>query len=74
VTSAAVIGAAQAAALIVQAAGLNRPIKRYHAFDAVKLGTLDGVPRVFSGYRAAGRDPAECPAHLFGPLEPASMP
>jgi molybdopterin/thiamine biosynthesis adenylyltransferase len=71
VTSAAVIGAAQAAALIAQATGLASPVKRYHALDGLKYGTLDGVKRLFSGYRAADRNPAECPSHLVVPTESA---
>jgi adenylyltransferase/sulfurtransferase len=56
VTSAAVVGAAQAAALIADLAGLGQKVRRYHVFEG-GAGTL-------AGYRGADRDPAECPAHL----------
>jgi molybdopterin/thiamine biosynthesis adenylyltransferase len=58
VTSAAVIGAIEAATLIAQHAGLSSRVNRFHAFDGA-TGTLEG-------YRAADRDPEECPAHLAG--------
>ncbi|GAA4735616.1 ThiF family adenylyltransferase [Phytohabitans rumicis] len=58
VTSAAVIGAAQAATLLAQLGGPASRVRRFHAFDGL-AGTLDG-------YRAADRDPDECPAHLVG--------
>ncbi|HUA27517.1 MAG TPA: ThiF family adenylyltransferase [Streptosporangiaceae bacterium] len=57
VTSAAIIGAAQAALLIAQRAGQRTRLRRYHI--------LDGPTGALAGYRAAGRDPGECPAHLF---------
>lgn len=57
VTSAAIIGATQAALLIAQRAGQRTQLRRYHI--------LDGPTGVLAGYRAADRDPGECPAHLF---------
>jgi molybdopterin/thiamine biosynthesis adenylyltransferase len=57
VSSAAIIGAAQAALLIAQLAGQRTRLRRYHI--------LDGPTGALSGYRAAGRDPGECPEHLF---------
>jgi molybdopterin/thiamine biosynthesis adenylyltransferase len=57
VTSAAIVGASQAAVLIAAMAGAGSRVRRYHAFNGM-AGTLEG-------HRAADRDPQECPAHLF---------
>jgi molybdopterin/thiamine biosynthesis adenylyltransferase len=57
VTTAAVIGAAQAAALIAHLSGFGNRIRRYHIFDG--RGTM------LTGYRAGDRYPDECPAHLL---------
>jgi molybdopterin/thiamine biosynthesis adenylyltransferase len=59
VTSAAIVGAAQAAALIADLAGVQATIRRYHVLDG-KAGTLEG-------HRASDRDPLDCPAHLWEP-------
>jgi molybdopterin/thiamine biosynthesis adenylyltransferase len=66
VTSAAVIGAAQAAALIAVLSGLGQRIRRYHGFDGT--GTL------LAGYRGGDRDGTECPGHLLAPVAPAQRP
>jgi molybdopterin/thiamine biosynthesis adenylyltransferase len=65
VTSAAVVGSAQAAALIAHLAGLSHRMARFHAFD--------GVAGRFHRYRTADRDPQECPAHLVGTPTPAGV-
>lgn len=57
VTSAAIVGASQAATLIAAMAGAGDRVRRYHVFDG-RAGKLDG-------YRAGDRDPQECPAHLY---------
>jgi molybdopterin/thiamine biosynthesis adenylyltransferase len=57
VTSAAIIGGVQTATLIAELTGNAVAVARFHA--------LDGADGVLTGYRAAGRDPEECPAHLF---------
>jgi molybdopterin/thiamine biosynthesis adenylyltransferase len=57
VTSAAIIGASQAAALIAVLAGAGDRAQRFHVFNGM-AGTLEG-------YRAPNRDPEECPSHLF---------
>ncbi|HUN30992.1 MAG TPA: ThiF family adenylyltransferase [Trebonia sp.] len=66
VTSAAVIGAAQAAALICVLSGAGGRIRRYHGFDGT--GTL------LAGYRGGDRDHGECPTHLLGPPAAAQRP
>ncbi len=63
VTSAAVIGAAQAAAIIACLSGLGRRVRRYHSFDGA--GALDGTGLLLTGFRGGDRDPGECPAHLL---------
>ena len=65
VTSAAIVGAAQAALLIARMAS-QQPIRRFHVFD--------GAENSLVGYRAADRDPEECPAHLLGPALGSSGP
>ncbi|WP_336110006.1 ThiF family adenylyltransferase [Streptomyces sp. PTD9-10] len=60
VTSAAVVGAAQAAALIATLAGAADRVRRFHVWDGTEVS--------FSGHLAGERDPAECPAHLGDPL------
>jgi molybdopterin/thiamine biosynthesis adenylyltransferase len=57
VTSAAIVGAMQAAALIAMTAGLGNRVRRFHRFNGMTGSLL--------GYRAADRDPLDCPAHLF---------
>ncbi|GIE35203.1 hypothetical protein Ait01nite_082480 [Actinoplanes italicus] len=57
VTSAAIVGGVQAATLIAELTGNAAAVARFHAFD--------GAEGDLTGYRAAGRDAAECPAHLF---------
>jgi molybdopterin/thiamine biosynthesis adenylyltransferase len=59
VTTAAIVGASQAATLIAALAGQGHKVQRFHAFNGV-VGGLDG-------YRGADRNPDECPAHLFSP-------
>jgi molybdopterin/thiamine biosynthesis adenylyltransferase len=61
VTSAAVIGGAQAATLIAYLSGAGQRIGRYHALDGT-AGTM------LAAYRGGDRHPDECPAHLFGQL------
>jgi molybdopterin/thiamine biosynthesis adenylyltransferase len=58
VTSAAVIGAAQAATLICCLSGAGKRMRRFHAFE--------GTGVLLAGYRGGDRDPAECPEHLLG--------
>jgi molybdopterin/thiamine biosynthesis adenylyltransferase len=67
VTAAAVIGAAQAAALIAHLSGAGQRISRYHAFD--------GTGIMLTAYRGGNRVPGECPAHLLDRLTdpPASV-
>jgi molybdopterin/thiamine biosynthesis adenylyltransferase len=60
VTAAAVIGAAQAAALIAHLSGVGQRISRYHAFD--------GTATMLTAYRGGDRHTDECPAHLLGQL------
>ncbi|WP_117213932.1 ThiF family adenylyltransferase [Allorhizocola rhizosphaerae] len=57
VTSAAVVGGIQTAALIALLTGHAKKVGRFHALDAAR-GEL-------TGYRAADRDPVECPTHLL---------
>ncbi|MGI5247128.1 ThiF family adenylyltransferase [Dactylosporangium sp. CA-139066] len=57
VTSAAIIGGIQAATLIAELAGHAAAVARFHA--------LDGAAGTLTGYRAADRDPMECPDHLI---------
>jgi molybdopterin/thiamine biosynthesis adenylyltransferase len=57
VTSAAVVGACQAATLIAALAGTDRQIQRFHV--------IDGRSETLAGYRGPDRDPGQCPAHLF---------
>jgi molybdopterin/thiamine biosynthesis adenylyltransferase len=61
VTSAAIVGASQAAALIAAMAGAGSRVQRFHVFN--------GISCVLDGYRAADRDPEECAAHLFNALD-----
>lgn len=65
VTAAAVIGAAQAAALIACLSGLGKRIRRYHAFD--------GTGVLLTGFRGGDRDPGECPEHLLGQVAAARL-
>jgi molybdopterin/thiamine biosynthesis adenylyltransferase len=58
VTSAAVIGAAQAAALLARLSGPGQRMRRYHDFE--------GARALLTGYRGGDRDPVECPEHLLG--------
>ncbi|MYR41381.1 ThiF family adenylyltransferase [Streptomyces sp. SID5910] len=60
VTSAAVVGAAQAAALLATLAGAGDRIGRFHVWD--------GAGASLTGHRAGERDISECPAHLGDPL------
>jgi molybdopterin/thiamine biosynthesis adenylyltransferase len=62
VTSAAIVGASQAAALIAAIAGAGRRVRRFHTFDGMSIA--------MAGYRARDRDPEECPAHLFTAGDP----
>jgi molybdopterin/thiamine biosynthesis adenylyltransferase len=59
VTSAAIVGGAEAAALIAYLAGAGSAIRRYHTFE--------GKAGVLAGYRAADRNSADCPDHLLNP-------
>ena len=70
VTSAAIIGAAQAAMLIACLSGAGSRIRRYHAFD----GTSDGTSALLAGFRGADRDTSECPAHLLARVAAARTP
>lgn len=66
VTSAAVIGAAQAGALIARLSSPSQPMRRYHDFE--------GARALLTGYRGGDRDPAECPEHLLGPAAATRSP
>ena len=66
VTSAAVVGGAQAAMAIAHFLDWDARLKRFHAFDGI-AGTLEG-------WRAADRDPDECPAHLTGRIQSTGGP
>jgi molybdopterin/thiamine biosynthesis adenylyltransferase len=57
VTSAAVIGAVQAATLIATLVGAGEHVSRFHAWE--------GARSALAGHRGAGRDATECPDHLF---------
>jgi molybdopterin/thiamine biosynthesis adenylyltransferase len=65
-TSAAIIGASQAAALIAVLACDGEPTLRFHVFD--------GMAGALVGYRAPNRDPAECPDHLFNARDASGSP
>jgi molybdopterin/thiamine biosynthesis adenylyltransferase len=67
VTAAAVIGAAQAAALIACLSVPGNRMMRYHAFEGTDTPLL-------AGHRGGDRDPAECPEHLLGQAAPARRP
>ncbi|RSM64695.1 hypothetical protein DMB66_18790 [Actinoplanes sp. ATCC 53533] len=56
-TAAAIIGGVQAATLIAELTGNAAAVARFHA--------LNGADGDLTGYRAADRDPGECPAHLL---------
>ncbi|GID32033.1 ThiF family adenylyltransferase [Paractinoplanes brasiliensis] len=56
-TGAAIIGGIQAATLIAELTGNAAAVARFHAWN--------GIDGVLAGYRAADRDPGECPAHLL---------
>ena len=56
-TSAAIVGGVQAAVLVAELTGNAAAVARFH--------TLDGIEGALVGYRAADRDPGECPAHLL---------
>ncbi|MEU6293101.1 ThiF family adenylyltransferase [Streptomyces sp. NPDC046988] len=60
VTSAAVVGAAQAAVLLATLAGAADRVGRFHVWD--------GAGACLTGHRAGERDFSECPAHLGDPL------
>ncbi|CAL9638371.1 ThiF family adenylyltransferase [Streptomyces sp. enrichment culture] len=60
VTSAAVVGAAQAAALLATLGGAADRVRRFHVWD--------GADACLTGHRAGEREATECPAHLGDPL------
>ncbi|MFF4021014.1 ThiF family adenylyltransferase [Streptomyces sp. NPDC001843] len=60
VTSAAIVGATQAATLIATLTGAADRVRRFHVWD--------GTTASLTGHRAGERDPEECPAHLGDPL------
>jgi len=67
VTTAAVIGAAQAAALIACLSVPGNRIMRYHEFRGTNQGTGTGTAPLLDARRGADRDPIDCPKHLLGP-------
>lgn len=57
VTTAAIVGSAQAAALLATLGGAGDRVARFH--------TWDGLNQQLSGHRAGDREHGECPGHLL---------